>query len=282
MSKGYSGKTPYYGIPFPKLGDFASPEDESKSANIIENQLLAATRGVKCCIFEDGEYHLVDNVDGTYTVMLTKYGVRDSIEGILNGGYVWTDQPILWEGLKRGEKRYLYVKYTSKLYQDETAFAIEISTILYPKESPYHLLMAIFDWKNGDKPTLDTNPDQKTYGTDITLHTTDFRNPHGERLEQNELVIFNQIKYVKNNQEKVIIPLNVLICEEKSGGKDGKILGFEDVTKIINVDVKEKVIDTPTFKLGEIAIKHNTEKSFTIYNSGDKNIPMIITILYEV
>ena len=283
MKKHYSGKTPIYGIPYPKTGDHASPEDEAKAVNIIENQLLAATRGVKCCIFEDGEYHLIDNIDGTYTVMLNKYGSRDTVEGILNGGYVWTNEPVLWENLQKGKRRYLYLTYSPNLYQDETAFGIEASDILYPKESMYHLLMAVFDWRTGDKPKLDTNPDQKTYGTDITLHTTDFRNPHGEKLEQNELVIFKELKCVREaDVEKTVKFLNVEIKNDKSPGKEGKIIGLEDVTKILNVDVKEKVEDIPTFKLGEVAIKHNTDKSFTFYNNGEKNIPVVITILYEV
>lgn len=283
----YRGQTEFYKIPYPVNGDKLSEQEELKRMNIIENQLLAATRGIRCCIFEDGEYHLVDNVDGTYTVMLAGYGSRDAVEGIINSGYVWSKEPILWTGLKKNDRKYLYLKFTDKLYQDETAFEILSSGMLYPKESQFHLLMAVFDYR-GDSLTLETNPDNKIYSNDISVHIVDNKNPHGILQEQDKLdvkkeLMFDGVSLISKDDYGItrgILKYDFQIIFDTTNGMNGKTFEIKEAKSILKVLVEERFIEKPEFKLGQIVVKYDGNK-FVVYNNGEMNIDVKIFVLYE-
>ena len=53
--RGYKRQTQHFGIPVPGKEKLRS-EVEMLKYQIIENQLLAASKGMKCAVFEEGQY----------------------------------------------------------------------------------------------------------------------------------------------------------------------------------------------------------------------------------
>jgi hypothetical protein len=283
-----TSKTDFFKIPY-------TNENEKLSANIIENQLVASTKGVFSSVFEDGEYRLIDNVDGTYSVMLVGTGENVALEGILYGGFVYCKDHILWENLQKGYLYHLYIKFTDNLYSDPTAFkAISKQTMKIDNKIFTHLYLASIDLRNG-KTVIDTYPDGKLYSCDIASHSNDSKNPHGENLEQESLVITKSLKTNINGKENLIFDesgngiLDKTIRRKiarqivNSKGINGVKIDIENAVEILQVNAVEACWtgQTPTFKLGEIAVDISSD-SCIIYNSGLEELPMHVTIYYEV
>jgi len=288
----YKQKTEFFGIPFISNDETVSEAEEKKAANIIENQLLAATKGVRCAVFEDGHYRLVDNVDGTYTVMLVGTGERIAFEGIVNGGYCYSKNPVLWEKLIKGKTYHLYVKFTSDLYADEHAFKpITKENFPYGDNVFNVLYLAKIDL-SVDKPAVDAHPNGKVYGTDIAHHANDKTNPHGRDLVQDNLDVQKSFKFqgaeLYNGKDGIldkVEKLSTFSTEDglpfiTSGGTTGVNVGVTG--KIVSVDVVEAIWEgqPPSFELGEIAIKIEGQNA-TIYNSGKAGIPLHVSVWYR-
>lgn len=204
MPTNYKYKTEFYGIPIVAEGQRLSEKEEIKKFNIIENQLLAATKGVMCCVFDDGDYDLIDNVDGTYSVMLISTGQSVALEGILRGGYCYSKEPIVWQGLRKGKVYHLYVSYTDRLYADETAFDVTFKeTVAWPHNLMNYLYLAKVDL-TGENKIIDSNPDGKIYANDIACHVNDVSNPHGNELHQDTLVV-KKLVFEMNDGKQVVL-----------------------------------------------------------------------------
>lgn len=315
MSNSYKNKTEFYGIPVIGKDQRLSEQEELKKFNIIENQLLAATKGVMCCVYEEGCYHLVDNIDGTYTVMLMSTGQNVALEGVVRGGYCYSKDPILWEVLRKGRVYHLYVAYTDKLYQDEYAFAVTSAEIPWAKDLMNYLYLAKVDLTQNE-PILDTNPDGKIYSNDIACHVSDKINPHGEEVMQDSLIIKKLVLQKDDGSNVVLLNssgggvLNGLIGEREidrsvmeihipsnkglkkvmhetnfelvSGGKNGIDFNVPGCHEVVSVNVSEKVSGVlPSFKLGQVAVDYGRSNLVKIYNSGDEGISMSVIVRYK-
>jgi len=183
----YKRKTEFFGIPIPCKDDFIEEDEEAKRMNIIENQLLASTKGIRCAVFEEGHFRIIDNNDGTCSVNLFPAGGNYAICGMVNGGYIESKEAITWENISKGGFYYLYISFTSDTYENENAFRLIVTTISKTNQEAF-LLMATLDLRNG-KEELNSIPDTKLYGCDLASHVNDKTNPHGEHLYQNELTV---------------------------------------------------------------------------------------------
>jgi len=290
-------KTPFFRIPFLANGSTLSEESEGRAANIIENQLLAATKGIKCTVFRDGMYRAVNNLDGTWTVLLSSTGENCAIEGVVHGGYCFSSNPVLWENLEFGKEYYLYVTYQDGMYEDETNFGTSARIHAVDNKVSTFLYLAKVDL-TGDKPVIDSNPDGKIHGTNVALHATDKENPHGETLVQENIDLNNilwglvpqedgstkKISLWKSNGGGALnaaIKKKTILLDAMSGGADGVdvSLGFE--AEIQGAIVHEKVWEGqgPTFLLGEIAIRTYSDK-VQVYNAGEVGVTMTVTVFY--
>jgi len=176
-------KSKYFGIPMVTKGKMLEVSEEDRKVRIIENQLMAATKGIKCCVFRDGKYSIIDNYDNTYNVILTSNGSSLPLEGMINGGYVRTEDDIIWDQLIKGKIYYLYLQWKDGMYENPSSFTIISSESL--KRNDKTLLLAKVDLTT--EPTIDTNPDNKIYNSDLAQHILDTKDPHGETLEQTKI-----------------------------------------------------------------------------------------------
>lgn len=257
----YKNKTPKLGIPFMSKGEVLSEQSERMRAIIIENQLIAARKGVQNCVFDEGTYSIKDN-----TVVLSQQG-RYAFEGIVSGWYCAVPDRIVWSGLKLGRINYLYLKagMTTAMNTSHVQ-AISKDTTPYQKEHDV-FLVAVLN-KTGE---LDTHPEGKYYANDLLRHCIDNVNPHGNEIIQDSIVV-KKIKSHDVCRAKVI--------KQQSGGKNGVILGIPEGVDVVSVDVIEECQDKPTFELGQVAVWIRDD-SFTVFNDGKVGIPMMVTLWYR-
>ncbi len=231
----YSNKTPYFGIPFVSEGETIIANEEKKASNIIENQLLAGLKGVKCSVFEEGHFKLVENNDGTCLVSLSKNSMRFALCGVVGGAYVESEEPIVWDGLEIGHKYYLYVQYTNQLFEDEHAFRVIFSTTKKTDNSIF-LLLAHVDLKNDNK-IINSNPEGKIYSNDIASHTTDKENPHGETLYQDSIVIKKNILFEMNEDYDG----SCVVLKDSRKNKNGKKPTIESTSDLALKDKRLEI-----------------------------------------
>jgi len=190
----YKNKSEYFGFPIVTDGETIIGTEQKKITEIIENQLIASTNGIKCSVFVDGSYSLIDNSDGTYSVLLRSNVVDPAIMGLLNGGLVHTTEDILWENLQIGKVHYLYLQYSDGMFQNPSGFRVVATTTAKASSDELNLYLAQIDL-TGD-PNMDTYPDGKIYSADMALHMTDHLNPHGLQLLQDYLLIKKRLDIV--------------------------------------------------------------------------------------
>lgn len=181
----YTKFTKYFHIPIVESGKPIEATEEERILTIIENQLMAAKKGINCCVFKDGAYSIIDNYDNTYSIVLASNSSSIQLEGMVNGGYIRTENDIVWEGLIKGKEYYLYVQYKDGMYEDPTKFNVVFSDTL--KRNNNYLLLAYVDLKSN--PQVDTNPNSKIYYSDLAQHILDSKDPHGETLEQSNIQV---------------------------------------------------------------------------------------------
>ena len=241
----YKKKTIFYGIPIPSKGDRIQEAEETIARNIIENQLLAGTKGVRCSVFEEGYFKLVNNNDGTYSVALIQNNARYALCGIVGGAYVESKEPILWDGLENGYEYYLYVQFTDKLFQDEHAFRVISTSTKKVDDNGIFLLLAQVDLKSEEKK-IETYPDGKIYSSDIASHSNDTTNPHGEKLIQDNLIVRESLKIEVEDSEE-LKEASFLISDKRKG--------------IANIESKNEL----TFKdvRGQISLTDESNSSLT-------------------
>ena len=296
----YKNKTSFFNIPVASKGEKISSKEERRKANIIENQLLAATRGVKCCVFEDGEYNAIQQGDGTYNIILSSVGFNKALEGMVNGGYVKSNSTVKWTGLKQGGMYYLYIKYTDKLYEDPEAF---IATS-FPKKKDLSvssfLLLAVADLTK-DKPYVNPNPDGKVYTQDIEGHVSDYTNPHGNNLYQEKITLMKELRFEKgfgknkqtisilneNNIDDFLIRTTVM--DVQSGGKNGVSIVIDNAEEILSAHVVQLKDNVESKYIGDVLIGLSgtdgsvmSKNQVIIYNENDNcGIPIRVTVIYR-
>lgn len=276
----YKNKTPYFGIPIPAKGDKIQSAEEEKAMNIIENQLLAGMKGVRCCVFEEGYFKLLDNHDGTYGVALAKNGAFYALCGVVGGAYVESKEPILWDGLEVGVKYYLYVQFTESLFEDETSFRV-VSTISKKIDNNgIYLLLASVDL-SGENKTIDSYPDGKVYSNDIAAHSGDTTNPHGEHLIQDLLTIRKNISIIINKDEA--LKSSTIIIDDSRNGyaslESKNELIIKDKRSILCLsDEKNTELTTENKSLIGAINELNSNKYFYIDVATGGNKGVLVTI----
>jgi hypothetical protein len=303
---GYKKKTPLLGIPVSWYGDRIIPEMEMKKALIIENMLMAGMAGVREAVFDDGSYRLEKETDETYLVKLSATGASPSVKGMVGGAYFHAPSVVEWKGLKKGRKYHLYIRATSRVFEDCSAvraFAEEHAT-----ESG-GLLVAVVDLGVAE-PKVDAHPDGKLYSMDLARHMSDIENPHGRRLYQEELVVTERLILRKEGEGQPVIQIEVEdddirefpaaafagavaelagrrieIVDFVSGGPEGVVLRVppseNPKARIFYAHVQRVVKGSFEGQVGEVGVGYMGEDSnvdenleFAVYNTGVAGIEM--------
>lgn len=306
----YKKKTPFFGIPIPAKGDKVLSLEEEKTRNIIENQLLASTKGVRSAIFEEGFFKLIDNNDGSYSVALAQTRGTYALCGLVGGGYVESKEPILWDNLDAGTTYYLYVQYTEGMYENPGNFRT-VSSISSKDNDSLFLLVASVDLKSATK-TINSNPTGKVYSRDISKHHCKETNPHGEVLQQDTLIVNKKLtsKSLESSTElslkdkrvavdlsdganvkletvnqSIVGAINELVGSEKttyiemdSGASAGVAFSVPNANEVLFVNYMR--ISNGTKQLGEMTFTIN-KSNVTMYNTGDIGIKLRLQVLYK-
>ena len=295
----YQYKTGFFGIPVPGKEALKSSV-EKKKWTIVENQLVAATKGVYCAVFEDGEYRVIDNVDGTYTVMLVGTGHEYALMGILNGGLVFTEQPVVWEKLQKGKTYWLYLVHQQGQYLDPSDFLPDAKNIKVEDGVNQFLLLARFD---GNTATVDSCPPGKVYSTDIPAHMNDANNPHGEKLTQQTVLLDNLLHRRVDNRGVVsettlydgngnglidgVLRRKVVGVDAESIGPAGVKVVVPGAVRIHLATVTERVVfgAAPTFNLGDAVLQYGIDglagNEVAVYNSRSSGVPIRLTVIAD-
>jgi hypothetical protein len=230
----YGKNTSHYKMPSYGKGDIINPDLEFAKLQSIENQILAGTKGIKCCVFEDGNYTIVKESESSYKVLLNGTGRKKAACGIVNGIYFEESGRMSWDGLKIGHVNYLYISGTINLFEKKNAYRTFSSTFRrdLPKTT---CLMATVDLREG-KEEVNTKPFGKVSSMDVVLHTYSKENPHGENLLQNEVTISQKLNFKigkKNTSNDSII-----IIKDK---RDSKVPVIDSNSEIILKDKRSKI-----------------------------------------
>lgn len=295
--KKYRQRTKILGIPVVGHGDRIWPETELLKYQIIENMLLAGTRGVRNCLFEEGDLKLESRDNGEFSVILRATGNTQCAVGLISGYYFEAPSQLEWNGLKAGKRYFLYLAGSAKILT-EPSFVRTISSEYEKKDmAKSSILIATADLR-GETPVLDRYPDNKLYERDLVRHGKDSKNPHGESMEQDELIIRKNLVLdaqsgagvtIRMAQGSATLPATSLIprvLECVSGGSGGVSLSVEG--RVGFVMAGRMSGGDKSLKLGEISVGYygsdtsvGKETSFTVYNDGDIGIPMRLVIFYR-
>jgi len=291
----YKNKTKILGIPCPGYGDRIWPEMELLRMQIIENMLLGGMRGALNSVFEEGAMRILVDENGKYRVTLLATGNAPSATGTVGGAYFKAPSSVAWEGLENGRTYLLYLKGSSKTFQDPS----EVRPIASERRimASNVVLLAKADLR-GDNPVLDRNPDGKVNSRDLIQHVMDYENPHGDRQIQDELMIRRGLVFedeaileVGEDHDAIKIPVKQIALaiqdrvkttkvDFKTGGQDGTILSADG--NVIFVQVSrccQGQVSSDT--VGEIAIGYYGDDEAVkqpdqciVRNTGAVGIPM--------
>jgi len=286
----YKQKTPHLGIPVVGNRDRISPDVEMRKYTIIENMLIAGTQGLTEVVFDDGTYTL--SADGNeFKVKVTAGGTFPSMHGIVQGFYFKAQPSVSWEGLKNGYFYYLYVKATPKTPYEHSSIRLTASSVQLGKGA---LLMATVDLRE-ETPRLNTEPEDKVYSQDVARHASDKYNPHGRRLEQDELIIRKDLVIAAGAIVDIdgevfqgaefavaaaaLVGRKVEVIDFVSGGPKGVLLKASG--KVVCAQVQRRVTSSVDTFTGELGVGYFGEDDsadsaleFKVYNNGEEGVPM--------
>jgi hypothetical protein len=283
----YKRRTSFFGIPVPGAGDKIRSDDEMVKARIIENQLLAASKGAFCVVYEDGEYTWSKADDGTFVVRCASYGGKPALMGVLNCGLAQSFSTIKWTGLGSGQTHFLYVEWTPTLYEDESSFRVFSQPFRLPQTTK-NLLLATINLTDQTKPVIDSNPDGKLYIKDFASHINDNTNPHTPLLVQDELVVRKQQRVSTEDQS---VQGGLIVLEDKRF--DGQPT-IESKGEMLIADKRSMVVlsdpDNPTFEtmspsligsVNEVARRPKVITAESIFN-GESGMLVLIDNALEI
>ena len=181
----YRKSTKFYNIPYISKGEFIEAEAEERKYTIIDNMLYAATFGVEKSLYEDGNYQLVKQTDGLYTLRITPYD-GFSLLGILNYSLFCSRKTEEVKNLYSGNFYYLYAVYNSNMVNDNEGFGLILSEVSFPSSSPLSMLLCTIDLTKIE-PKINENPSGKVYSKNVSAHILDNTNPHGRILYQDQI-----------------------------------------------------------------------------------------------
>jgi hypothetical protein len=300
--KAYKQRTKYLNMPVVGLGDRIDPKQELKRYQIIENMLIAGTQGVKCVVFDDGDYRVEKETDNTYMVSCLATGSMPCATGMVNGAYFNAHGQIRWEGLKKGTQNWLYITGGPKTFEDCTAIrTTSVKRDLGSRNS--HLLMGYIDLRT-DKPVLNIYPDGKVYSDDVARHALDNTNPHGRSMIQDELIIHNNLQLGDEEHTPVIsaytggekkeFPIDsvaaavsslagqrVLFVDFETGGDEGILLSVEDGLNILFASPQGSSLSVGNFAVGYEGSDGKVDKSneVMVYNNGDIGVKCRLMVI---
>ena len=261
-SKTYKQKTRILGIPVLGFRDRIDPDIEMKRWTIVENQLLAATSGVSCRVFEEGDFSVVEESDKTFKVCLSGTGQRKALVGTVRGIYFEVSNYIEWTGLKRGYSYNIYVSGSTRLFANPFQVRAGSSTHFGNKEKS-KTLVAKVRWNAGeDEYNLDLHPKGKIFSGDLAKHLGVTHNPHGPVLSQDRI-----------EADEVIADRIVLKGDD---GKASEITGSDVKIKVFKINAPGEegvVVSVP--EANEVLMAHSssscglTSDAFFGYNRED-------------
>jgi len=291
----YKQQTKHLGIPVLGYKDRIHPDMEMRKYTIIENMLIAGTQGLSEVVFDDGSY--TSGNDGSeFYVRLAAGGSFPSARGIIGGFYFHASPELKWTGLKNGYFYYLYLKATPKTpYQCDAVREVS-STFTLGRDS---LLLATIDFRD-EVPVLNTEPDGKVYSADVARHASDSSNPHGRKIEQEELEITKSLVLRSTASivvGELVIPIDVFVStaseiggrrvervEFVSCGPEGVVLKTQ--SKVWSVIVQRRAYGRLSGTVGEVGVGYfgeddavDEEREFCVYNTGDEGIPMYAIVI---
>jgi hypothetical protein len=288
-------------IPVHGNGDPLSPPVEMQRFQIIENMLLAGTKGVSNCVFDDGLFSLNSETESTYVATVSATGHSPSAVGMVGGAYFEAPPTVSWPGLKKGYSYFLYIRGTNRTFEDFND--IKAVSSAYALEGD-NLLIAVADCRS-DQPKLEPYPDGKLYSEDLALHVNDVENPHGRELMQD--VLFVRQKLALYSPEGAPATVEVMVdgkavsvpsaaipgavaelagrrvetVDFESAGTTGRIIEVKAATRILFVQVSRRFDGKMDGTVGESAVGYfgadaalHTANEFSFYNTGCSGVPM--------
>jgi hypothetical protein len=274
---------------------------ELQRFQIIENMLLAGTKGVRNCVFDDGLLELNPETDSTYVATARATGHSPSVIGMVGGAYFEAPAIVTWPGLKKGYFYYLYIRGTNKTFEDFNEVKAVSST--YTVEGD-NLLIATADCRS-EQPKLEPYPDGKLYSEDLALHINDVENPHGRELLQDTLYVRQKLALYSPEGNPAIVEVlvdgkpvsvspaaipgaiaelagrQVIVVDFETAGPAGRIIEVKSTAKIVFMQVSRSGNGKLVGSVGESAVGYfgvdpvlHLETEFSFYNTGDAGIPM--------
>lgn len=288
----YKQRTKVLGIPVVGNGDHIWPETELMKYQIIENMILAGTKGIKNCLFEEGDLSIEKRPDGKFAVVLRATGQSPSAIGIVSGAYFEAPSRLDWEGLEPGKCYFLYLAGGPRTKIDPSLVRTTASEHERKELEKTSILIGKADLR-GDNAVLDRYPDGKLYARDLARHVSDSENPHGERQYQDELVVRKRLvlsaqdgaglEIVAEGGSRCVPASSVIpsVMEFITAGPAGVVLTA--VAPVMFVSTSRVHIGNDEAKLGEVSIGYGdaNNQSFSVHNTGDAGIQMRALIFHR-
>lgn len=188
----YKESTEVLGIPVPGH-EKLRPEVEKIKYQAIENQLLAGMKGMRSCVFEEGRYVLSQDTDTEYMVSLLAVGERLPFAGIVGCLYAEEKTELVWEGLKSGERYWLYVTPGPKMLYEKSDIRTVTSQAPLDTMNGRYLLLATVDLVTEN--AVNSSPEGKIYSAVVVGHTHESKDPHGSELTQTILTLLSKLQF---------------------------------------------------------------------------------------
>jgi len=242
MKNKYKQRTKLLGIPVVGAGDHIWPELELKKWQIVENILVAAMRGLKNCLFEEGDLRLESVGSDEYAVFLRATGRSASAKGVVSGFFFHAPRTVCWKPLKPGRKYYLYFSSMPKTYVDPSQVRAVVSA---HKLSGRSLLPVAVANLKGDEFSLETQPEGKVFSDNLVAP---------------------------------MATLSSQVVKFKTGGEKGVVLSAGG--KVSFVQISQMAVDgAETDSMGDVQIGYhgfdaNVERpsDFCVYNKGKSGL----------
>jgi hypothetical protein len=218
----YGNETPKYTLRTPALGDYISPNEEQRTAQVIENQLYGAIRvhSGGHGIMRSGNWQVITGDD--YSAILTevKANGKPTIEGFINQIYFFTEEALTWEGLINDNTYFLYVQlvenstYSTRLNKKVVTGAN--TTGLIPNDA---LLVSVLYLNEPSNSIVEKNPLGRLNIYSLGYHIADHQDPHGPFLNQSFLTcsgidILGYLNYASLQVDQEIVSGNSTLSGE--------------------------------------------------------------------